>query len=149
MKLEKEIKQRKFISPQQKLAVNIFYTSSWLDGKYAHFFKGIDLTPQQFNVLRILRGQYPKPSSLKMVKERMIDRMSDTSRIIDKLVKKGFVARTECKNDRRSINLLITADGLKMLRKLDHIDKSVNKLFSRLSEKQIRNLNKLLDDLRD
>ena len=118
MRLEDEIKQRSFKSPQQKLALNLIYTTNWLTRHYDHFFKDLDLTTQQYNVLRILRGQYPAPCALKLVKERMLDRMSDASRIIDKLVAKGYVMRGQCKSDRRSVNLLISEEGQALLKRL-------------------------------
>ena len=96
MKLEEEIHQKSFKSQQQKLAVNLLYTSNWLNAHYQDFFKNTDLTIQQYNVLRILRGQYPTPCALKLIKERMLDRMSDASRIVDKLVSKNFVIRNQC-----------------------------------------------------
>ena len=149
MKLEEEIQQKKFKSPEQKLAVNILYTSNWLNYHYAHFFKDVDITTQQFNVLRILRGQHPNICNLKLIKERMLDRMSDASRIIDKLVLKGLVERVTCPEDRRNVNLLISKTGLELLEKLDYIDDSTKKIFSGLTKKQIENLNDLLDQLRD
>jgi DNA-binding MarR family transcriptional regulator len=148
MKLEEEIQQRSFKSPQQKLAVNILYTGNWLGTHYAHFFKGTDITTQQFNVLRILRGQHPSPCSLKVIKDRMLDRMSDASRIVDKLVTKKLVERKECPGDRRSVNLHITDKGLKMLEKLDFIDESIKETFKKLSTKEVVQLNDLLDKLR-
>jgi DNA-binding MarR family transcriptional regulator len=148
LKLEEEIKQKNFKSPQQKLAVNILYTCNWLNGHYARFFKGIDLTPQQFNVLRILRGQHPEYCTLKLVKERMLDRMSDSSRIVDKLVAKDLVERRQCPGDRRSVNLLISDKGMKLLKKLDFIDEEVKKVFKNLSTKKIEKLNEMLDELR-
>src|SRR6218665_1066793 len=101
--LEEEIKQKSFKSPQQKLAVNLLYTTNWLNRHYDEFFRDLDLTTQQYNVLRILRGQHPNPSTLKLVKERMLDPMSDASRIIDKLVAKEYVLRGQCPSDRRSV----------------------------------------------
>ena len=148
MLLEDEIQQKSFKSPQQKLAVNILYTNNWLSNHYDKFFKGLDLTTQQYNVLRILRGQYPKPCSLKCVKERMLDKMSDASRIIDKLVTKGYAHRNECPNDRRSVNLIIAESGLHLLKQLDFIDEATKDIFKNLSTTQIKLLNKLLDDLR-
>jgi DNA-binding MarR family transcriptional regulator len=148
MKLEEEIHQRSFKTPQQKLAVNLLYTSNWLNGYYVQFFKGTDLTTQQFNVLRILRGQHPKPCALKLVKERMLDRMSDASRIVDKLVLKKYVERKECPGDRRSINLLITEKGLKVLEKLDYLDEETREIFRNLAAKEVSQLNDLLDKLR-
>ena len=149
MKLEDEIQQKKFKSPQQKLAVNILYTSNWLNYYYAHFLKDVNITTQQFNVLRILRGQHPNTCNLKLIKERMLDRMSDASRIIDKLVLKGLVERVTCPKDRRNINLLISKTGLQLLEKLDYMDDSTKKIFSAITLKQVEKLNNLLDQLRD
>jgi len=148
MKLEDEIKQSKFKSPQQRLAVNLLYSVNWLNDHYARFFKGIDITTQQFNVLRILRGQYPRHCSLKLVKERMLDRMSDASRIVDKLVAKKYVDRQECPADRRAVNLIITAKGQKLLKKLDFIDEEILETFKSLSAEDVRVLNMLLDKMR-
>ena len=148
LKLEEEIHQRNFKSPQQKLAVNILYTSGWLNAHYSAFFRDTDLTAQQFNVLRILRGQHPKPCALKVIKERMLDRMSDASRIVDKLVAKKFVERNACPGDRRSIHLTISDKGLKTLEKLDYIDEEVKNIFKTLNLREVQQLNELMDKLR-
>lgn len=148
MKLEEEIQQKSFKSPYQKLALNLLYTNNWLNNHYNHFFKDVDLTTQQFNVLRILRGQYPNPCSLKLIKERMLDRMSDASRIVDKLVSKEYIIREECPSDRRSVNLLISDSGLELLKKLDFVDDATKDVFKSLSSAQVDLLNNLLDDLR-
>lgn len=148
MQLEKEIQQKSFKTPYQKLAVNLLYTTNWLSHHYDAFFKGKDLTTQQFNVLRILRGQYPSPCTLKLVKERMLDRMSDASRIIDKLVAKGLVIRNQCPGDRRSVNLLISDKGLALLKELDFIDDATKEIFKHLPRPKIEQLNELLDALR-
>ena len=148
MKLEEEIHQKSFKSPQQKLAINLIFTSNWLNSKYDHFFKGLDLTHQQYNVLRILRGQHPKPCSLKYIKERMLDKMSDTSRILDKLVLKGYSKREICSEDRRSINASISDKGLAILKELDFIDDITKETFKNLPRTKIKLLNDLLDQLR-
>jgi DNA-binding MarR family transcriptional regulator len=148
MLLEDEIQQRSFKSPQQKLAVNLLYTTNWLNSHYENFFKDSDLTIQQYNVLRILRGQHPKPCNLKCIKERMLDRMSDTSRIIDKLVNKGYAIRNECPDDRRSVNIVISDKGLVLLKELDFIDEATKDIFKNLPAHQIELLNNLLDNLR-
>lgn len=148
MQLEKEIQQKSFKTPYQKLAVNLLYTTNWLSHHYDAFFKGKDLTTQQFNVLRILRGQHPSPCTLKLVKERMLDRMSDASRIIDKLVAKGLVIRNQCPGDRRSVNLLISDKGLALLKELDFIDDATKEIFKHLPRPKIEQLNELLDALR-
>lgn len=126
----------------------MLYTTNWLSHHYDAFFKGKDLTTQQFNVLRILRGQHPSPCTLKLVKERMLDRMSDASRIIDKLVAKGLVIRNQCPGDRRSVNLLISDKGLALLKELDFIDDATKEIFKHLPRPKIEQLNELLDALR-
>ena len=111
-------------------------------------FKNEDITPQQYNVLRILRGQHPQPCNLKLVKDRMLDRMSDASRIIDKLKTKGFVERHECPNDRRNVDLLITDKGLKLLESLDYVDEEFKNVFKNLTPAEVKQLNDLLDKAR-
>ena len=148
MKLEEEIQQKEFKSPFQKLAINIIYTANWINTKYATFLKETDITQQQFNVLRILRGQHPNYCNLKLIKERMLDRMSDASRIIDKLLLKGLIQRNECPDDRRQINILISEKGLELLSSLDFIDEEIKVIFGNLNPEQIQLANDLLDKLR-
>lgn len=148
MKLEDEIQQKSFRTQKQKLAVNLLYTSNWLNDHYVHFFKDTDLSIQQYNVLRILRGQFPGICNLKLIKERMLDRSSDASRIVDKLVAKHLVTRTHCPSDRRKVNLLISETGLELLSKLDFIDDSTIEIFRHLTEEQTQQLNDLLDHMR-
>ena len=149
MKLEDEINQKSFKSPQQKLGINLLFTVNWLNDKYSSFFKETGITVQQYNVLRILRGQYPNYCNLKLVKERMLDKMSDVSRIVDKLVAKDLIVRNACPDDRRQVNILITEKGLNLLKSLDFIDDETKKLFGNLSNKQVEILNDLLDELRN
>jgi DNA-binding MarR family transcriptional regulator len=148
LKLEREIQQKNFKSAQQKLAVNILFSCNWLNAHYAVFFKGLDITVQQFNVLRILRGQAPTPCALKVIKERMLDRMSDASRIVDKLVAKKYVVRRQCPGDRRAVNLVISERGLQLLEKLDFIDDATRNIFKNISEEETERLNDLLDKMR-
>lgn len=149
MKLEDEIQQQKFKSIQQKLMLNLIYTSNWLNAKHDSFFKDSDITLQQYNVLRILRGQHPNPCSIKLIKERMLDRMSDASRIVDKLNTKKLLQRRECPNDRRSVDVIITDKGLELLKSLDHVDELSKQMLKSLSSEEINTLNALLDKLRD
>jgi DNA-binding MarR family transcriptional regulator len=148
MKLEDEIQQRHFKTQKQKLAVNLLYTSNWLNEQYINFFKNTDLSVQQYNVLRILHGQYPQPCNLKLIKERMLDRSSDASRIVDRLVSKRLLTRTHCPSDRRKVNLLISSEGLAILQGLDFLDDSTIEMFKHLTEEQTKQLNDLLDQLR-
>jgi DNA-binding MarR family transcriptional regulator len=129
MKLEEEIVQKKFKNETHKLGVNIVYTFNWLDAFHQKHFKSYGITPQQFNILRILRGQHPKPASVKLLKERMLDKMIAT-------------------NDRRHCEVFITPQGLKLLSKIDSQEKKVEEIFSALSEKEKKQLNDLLDKLR-
>jgi len=124
------------------------YTVSWLNSQYSPYFKNSGITSQQFNVLRILRGQNGKPCSLKVIKERMLDRMSDASRIVDKLVAKGLIIRKPSEEDRRSVDLLISDQGLDLLKKLDFIDDASVNILKNLNETQLSTLNELLDELR-
>ena len=126
----------------------MIFTYNWLVYKYDQYFKEHDITQQQYNVLRILRGQYPQKCNLKLVKERMLDRMSDVSRIVDKLCKKAYIERTECPKDRRNVDLLISQKGLDLLSKLDYIDDEFKKVLSNLNEKEVKQLNELLDKVR-
>lgn len=149
MRLEDEIQQKKFKSIQQKLMLNLIYTTNWLTSKQDSLFKDSDITVQQYNVLRILRGQYPNPCSIKLIKERMLDRMSDTSRIVDKLYTKKLLERNECPNDRRSVNVIISDKGLELLKSLDYIDDISKQSLKSLTTAEINTLNELLDKLRD
>ena len=148
VKLEDEIKQKKFKSEQQKLAINMLYTYNWLSYKVESNFKDKDITVQQFNVLRILRGQHPNPCNLKLIRERMLDRMSDASRIVDKLKAKDLLERKECPNDRRNVDVLITEKGLELLKSLDYIDEEYKQTFKNLTVSEMKTLNELLDKVR-
>lgn len=114
-----EIKQKQFNSPFNKLLINVLFTASWLEGCQNQIFKRYDLTLQQFNILRILRGQHPEPASVSLLRDRMIDKMSNVSRIVDKLKAKGLVTRRTCRNDRRQVDLKITDTGLALLAEID------------------------------
>lgn len=149
LKLEDEIQQKKFRNEPQKLAINLTYTHNWLNAHYSAMFRTSDITMQQFNVLRILRGQYPNPCSVKLIKERMLDRMSDASRIVDKLKAKGLLDRRECPMDRRSVDILITDKGLELLESMDDVEENFKTIFKTLTEEEMKTLNHLLDKLRD
>src|SRR3990170_4979984 len=97
-KIEEEIRQKKFASVQQKAVVNLIYTSNWLQNKQQLFFKTFSITGQQFNILRILKGQFPKSISATEIKGRMLDRNSDVSRLLDRLAAKGLITKKTCPN---------------------------------------------------
>ena len=148
MKLEEEISQKHFRNEYHKAAVNVVYTFNWLNNQNVGFFKPLGITPQQFNILRILRGQHPKPATIKLIKERMLDKMSDASRIVEKLRIKGLVERNICSHDRRNVDVCITQNGLNLLAKIDALDNEIDGRLSSLNEEEIKQLNDLLDKLR-
>ena len=149
MGLEKEIFQKKFRNDAHRLEVNIIYTFNWLYAFHSSFLKPFKITPQQFNVLRILRGQHPLPASVKLIRDRMLDKMSDASRIVEKLRVKGFIERKVCPNDRRACDVVITEKGMKLLSKIDFASSSFDELFSSLSQSDIKQMNTLLDKIRE
>ncbi len=148
MKLEDEIKQKEFASVFNKLAVNIIYTHSWLDYHFQKRFRQFDLTSSQYNILRILKGQYPSNATVNLLKERMLDKMSDASRLVERLRVKGFVERKVSKEDRRKVEVQITEAGLKILHELEVIDRETINLMKNLSEEEAKKINELLDKLR-
>lgn len=149
MKLEDAIKQKTpFKSVKQKLIVNIIYTHNWLTDLQKDVFKPYGITPQQYNVLRILRGQYPNPVSTCVIRERMLDRMSDVSRIVDRLVKKELVVRRTCMEDKRLVDVFISENGMRLLASVDERNNQMDQLFSSLTELEAAQLSDLLDKLR-
>ena len=149
MSLEEDIKQTKFKSEAHKAAVNIIYTFNWIDSKTRDFFKNYDLTPQQFNILRILRGQHPEPSTINLLKERMLDKMCDASRMVERLRLKNLLERHTCPNDRRSVDILITSKGLDLLNDIDAEFDKFNMHIMHLQEEDLKQLNILLDKIRE
>src|SRR3982750_3568921 len=119
MSIDQDILQSKFRNEHQKAIVNLLYTYNWVTEKSKEFFATEDITPQQFNILRILRGSFPDPLSTLQIRERMLDKMSDTSRIVDRLIAKGLVKKGTCKADRRLVDITITDKGKKLLEKID------------------------------
>ena len=118
--IEEEIKQqKKFSNEYEKAAVNIMFTSGWLYNINAARFKEFGITPEQYNVLRILRGSHPKPLMLGDVTCRMLDKSSNATRLVEKLRLKGFVKRELCPTNRRQVDIIITEKGLSLLTKLD------------------------------
>ena len=108
MGIDKDIQQERFRNIYQKASINLIYTIGWMRDMTKHIFEAEDITPQQFNILRILRGSYPKPLSTLQIRERMLEKMSDTSRIVDRLITKGLVKKLTCKADRRLADVIIT-----------------------------------------
>ena len=148
MRIEEEILQKSFKSEYHKLAVNIIFTHGCLTSLQRGFFDRFSITVNQYNILRILRGQHPNPISINLLKERMLDKMSDTSRLVERLRAKGLVERKICKNDRRKSDVKVTSKGLELLSKLEPIDLEVERTLKALSNDEAEKLNNLLDKMR-
>ena len=148
MKIEQAIKQAAFDNEYIKAVVNILYTSSWLSLKNAELLKPYNLTLQQYNVLRILRGQHPEPATVNLLIDRMLDKMSNASRIVDKLISKKLVSRKHSESDRRCVDVIITDKGLKMLAEIDKSQEKWLDFLKHMSVTETRKLNELLDKIR-
>ncbi len=147
MSIDKDINQRSFKSEHQKAIINLIFTYNWTTDQLKHFFEKEDLTMQQFNILRILRGS-EKPLSTLQIRERMLDKMSDTSRIVDRLIIKGLTKKVTCQSDKRLVDVSITEKGMKVLQKIDRQEDDMQKIVQSLTEKEATTLNKLLDKIR-
>lgn len=149
MGIEQDIQQTRFRNAHQKAAVNLLYTGGWLRDQMKVIFDREDVTSQQFNILRILRGSFPNPLSTLQIRERMLEKMSDTSRLVDRLLAKGLVKKIVCKTDRRLVDILITDKGKKLLQRLDQHEADMDAILSGLTDKEATQLSDLLDKLRN
>jgi DNA-binding MarR family transcriptional regulator len=149
MSLENDINQGSFRNLNQKSMVNIIYTYHWIVERIKHFLAEEDITLQQYNILRILRGSYPKPLSTLQIRERMLDKMSDTSRIVDRLRIKGLVQKSVARTDKRLVDVLISDKGRKLLEALDTQNEVLDGIVRGLTETEMLELNRLLDKIRE
>ncbi len=147
MSLEKDINQSKFNTEHQKVMVNIIYTANWMNEQLKPFFDSADITQQQFNILRILRGA-AAPISTLQIRQRMLDKMSDTSRIVDRLLIKGLVKKTISSTDKRLVDVSITNKGKKLLEKLDASQDKMDAISNNLTDADAEIINNLLDKMR-
>ena len=147
MAIEQEINQKKFRNEYQRAIINIIYTNNWITERYKGILENEDLTAQQFNILRILRGS-EVPLSTLQIRERMLDKMSDTSRIVDRLLKKDLVKKVICKTDKRLVDITISEKGRKLLKRIDKYQDEMDNIASALSDAEAKTLNKLLDKMR-
>jgi DNA-binding MarR family transcriptional regulator len=150
MNLEQSISQAKFDSEQEKLMINVIYSANLLNLITTRLFKPFDLSPQQYNVLRILRGQKGSSIALMEIENRMLDKSSNVSRLVDKLISKDLVNRSVCSEDRRRIEILITSNGMSILKEIDAILSEMNsKLKELISDDDANQTNRILDHLRE
>src|SRR6478735_11835106 len=147
MSIEKDINQHKFRNEYQKSVLNMIYTYNWMMERVKIMLEKFDVTPQQYNILRILRGA-GEPLSTLQIRQRMLDKMSDTSRIVDRLVKKGLVKKSVCREDRRLVDVLLTDKGKKLLQTMDGMNEEMDSIFKYLSNEEAKQLNVLLDKIR-
>ncbi len=149
MRLEEEINQKEFKSAHQKAHLNILFTAAWLNQNTSKGLKPFNISWQQFNILRILRGRHPEPATVKLLTERMIDKMSNASRLVEKLKQKGLVERRSCPNDRRRVDVLITEAGLKTVAEASEVlEKETNNFLGHLAEEEALLLSDFLDKIR-
>lgn len=148
MGIEQEIHQQTFRNTKQKAMINLLYTYGWAIEQIKNFLSQEDITHQQFNILRILRGAHPQPLSTLQIRERMLDKMSDTSRIVDRLIVKDLAKKSTCPKDKRLVDIVITEKGKELLHKLDAQQATMDDIMSRLTEEEAQTLSSLLDKLR-
>lgn len=149
MKLEEELQVKSFRNERQKLHLNLIYTYNWMIERLQKVFRAHGITMQQFNILRILRGQAGKPATIQMLKDRMMDKQPDASRLIDRLANKGLVRRQVSKHDRRKMDVFLSDSGSELLSVMDPEVEAFDQLFDMLEEKEVEQLNELLDRIRD
>lgn len=148
MEIEKEIKQKKFQNEFVKAEINILFTAGWISNQSNKFFREFGISMQQYNVLRILRGQHPKAVMLSQITERMIDKMSNATRLVEKLRLKSLVTRELNADNRRQVDIQITEEGLKILNEIDKEIETATLKRIHLDESEAQLLNSLLDKLR-
>jgi DNA-binding MarR family transcriptional regulator len=148
MGIEKDIHQNTFTNVKQKAIVNLLFTYGWTIERLKNFLAAEDITHQQFNILRILRGANSQPLSTLQIRERMLDKASDTSRIVDRLILKELVQKNTCPKDKRLVDVTITAKGLKLLEKLDARSSAMDEVMNSLTNEEAGQLSDLLDKMR-
>lgn len=149
MSLERDIKQERFSDEHEKVVINVLYTASWLYNRNSSRLKVHDITPEQYNVLRILRGSHPRALMLADVTSRMIDKSSNATRLVEKLRLKGLLRREICENNRRQVDIVITDDGLALLKRIDGEAATWLESLRVITKDEAKELNRILDKLRD
>lgn len=146
MKIEEAIQQKHFRNEYHKAHINVLFTAAWLNQESAKILKPFNISWQQFNILRILRGLHPEPATIKLLADRMIDKMSNASRLVEKLKQKELVERIACEEDRRRVEVNITDKGLAFLEKASKLmEENIDENMSRISLEDAHVLNTLLD----
>jgi len=148
MSIEEQIKTNQILE-HKKALINTIYTANFINDEIASVLKPFEISIQQFNVLRILKGQRGKPANLSTIQERMVSKMSNTTRIVDKLIEKDYVSRATCIENRRKVEITITKEGKEFLNKVNVVvEKKELEMTSSLNENELEQINQLLDKLR-
>ena len=148
MRLEDEIKQTKFTSPLQKAHLNTLFTANWILGISKEIMKPFGITPQQYNVLRILNGKKGQACSADDIKAVMLDKNPDLTRMLDRLKDKGYIVRSVCEKNRRKLDILITQDGVKLLNGIGPHLRVRHESMNNITAKEADELSRILDKLR-
>ncbi|PRY15702.1 DNA-binding MarR family transcriptional regulator [Pontibacter ummariensis] len=149
MIIENEVGIASFRNEWQKASISIVYTYGFLSNGYESFFKKHGLTTQQYNALRVLRDQFPKPVSTSFLREKMLDKMSDASRLVSRLSAKGLVSVTQNPSDKRLVNILITEEGSQIISNIDQDLPHLDAMLQGLTEKEAQTLVELLYKVRE
>lgn len=147
MGIEQDIQQLQFRNEYQKMGINLIYTANWLNERIGQILSCEDITQQQYNILRILRGA-DKPLSTLQIRSRMLDKMSDTSRIVDRLIAKGLVEKNICPMDKRLVDIVLSKKGESLLDKMNQYNEPIDQLLKSVTEKEAVILNQILDKIR-
>ncbi|MFD0940803.1 MarR family winged helix-turn-helix transcriptional regulator [Pedobacter boryungensis] len=148
MLVEKETKTSKCDNIFQKTLINITHTFHWSSQQVKDTLLPFDITQQQYNVLKIIRNQYPSPSTIGLIQAKIVDKMSDTSRIVDRLIQKGYVKKTINKYDKRAVDIIISDDGLSLLKEINKKIDFSTLIAPNLTTEEAERLNLLLEKMR-
>jgi DNA-binding MarR family transcriptional regulator len=147
MGIEQDIQQPNFRNEFQKMGINLLFTANWLNEQIGKMLSEEGVTQQQYNILRILRGSATPLSTLK-IRERMLDKMSDTSRIVDRLIAKELVLKNTCEKDKRLVDITLSPKGLQLVDQLDQFNERIDALLKGINETEAQTMNQILDKIR-
>ena len=147
MGIEQDIQQASFRNEFQKMGINLLFTANWLNEQIGKMLAEEGVTQQQYNILRILRGSATPLSTLK-IRERMLDKMSDTSRIVDRLIAKELVLKNICEKDKRLVDITLSPKGLQLVDQLDQFNDRIDALLKGINESEAATMNEILDKIR-
>jgi DNA-binding MarR family transcriptional regulator len=147
MGIEQDIQQPNFRNEFQKMGINLLFTANWLNEQIGKMLSEEGVTQQQYNILRILRGSAIPLSTLK-IRERMLDKMSDTSRIVDRLIAKELVVKNTCEKDKRLVDITLSPKGLDLVDQLDRYNERIDALLKGINESEAQMMNQILDKIR-